>query len=306
MLTMTQVRTLVRELSDTKVLSVYLDTRVKDPAMRAAWRPALTNVLRNLGDSLSGDDHAEFVRAAMRLEQTLLPEDGAWGAPGWMALATADKVHFAKELPVKTSTQAVWRDGPVIAPYLRVLKQHHPVVVALVDSRSARLFRYAWGRLESLADMRISVHAIDVGKHPRLNVRGTSHPAPRSSTDTEHAANRRMTDFRRLVSDLAHRLADLARDNSWILIGGTPAWSRFAAAALPKHLAERTLVSGSLAISASNEHIATAAKQAGSALRATRGSVMLETMLDLAGAEGRAVHRGKLSFALEAEPVPAA
>ena len=98
MLTMTQVRTLVRELSDTKVLSVYLDTRVKDPAMRAAWRPALTNVLRNLGDSLSGDDHAEFVRAAMRLEQTLLPEDGAWGAPGWMALATANKVHFAKEL----------------------------------------------------------------------------------------------------------------------------------------------------------------------------------------------------------------
>ncbi len=289
MLTMTQVRTLVRELSTTKVLSVYLDTRVTDPAMRAAWRPTLTNALRNLGDSLSGDDHAEFVRAAMRLEETVLPGDGAWGAPGWMALATADKVHFANVLPTKTSTQAVWREGPVITPYLRVLKQHHPVVVALVDSRSARLFRYAWGRLEPLSDMRISVHAIDVGKHPRLEVRGTSHNAPRSSTDTERISSRRMTDFRRLCSDLALRLADLARDDSWILIGGTPAWSRFAAAALPNHLAERTLVSGSLAINASNEQIATAAKRAGSALRSTRGNVMLETMLDLSGAEGRAV-----------------
>ena len=163
--------------------------------MRAAWRPALTNALRDLGDSLSGDDHAEFVRAAMRLEQTVLPENGAWGAPGWMALATADEVHFANELPVRTPTQAVWRDGPVIAPYLRVLKQHHPVVVALVDSRSARLFRYEWGRLDALSDMRISVHAMNVGKHPRLHVRGVAYPAPRASTGTERAATRRMTDF---------------------------------------------------------------------------------------------------------------
>ena len=289
MLTMTQVRTLVRELSATKVLTVYLDTRVTDPAMRTAWRPALTNALRDLGDSLSGADHAEFVRAAMRLEQSVLPEDGAWGAPGWMALVSANEVHFASELPVRTATQAAWRNGPLIAPYLRVLKQHHPVVVALVDSRSARLFRYAWGRLEALSDMRISVHAIDVGKHPRIHVRGMSYPAPRSSTGTERAATRRMTDFRRLCADLALRLADLAGDDSWILVGGTPAWSRFAAAALPKHLAERTLVSGTLGIGASGVQIATAARRAASALRATRGNAMLERMLDLAGAEGRAV-----------------
>ena len=289
MLTMTQVRTLVRELSATKVLSVYLDTRVTNPAMRATWRPALTAALRSAGAGLTGADHEEFMLAASRLEDAMLPETGTWGAPGWMALATATGVHFADELPMRTPTMALWRDGPVIAPYLRVLKQHHPVVVALVDSRSARLFRYAWGKLDTLSDMRVSVDAIDTGVIPRLDGRGTSFSAPRSSTGTERAARRRMTAFRRLCAMLSDRLDELAGNASWILIGGTPAWSRFAGAALPSHLAARTHVSGTLGLTATHEQIATAAKHAGSALRATRGSALLDTMLELAGAEGRAV-----------------
>jgi hypothetical protein len=289
MLTMTQVRTLVRELSATKVLSVYLDTRVTDPAMRDAWRPALDTALRGAGATLSYDDRAEFALAAAHLENAVLPESGSWGAPGWMALATANGVHFADELPTRTPTMAIWRDGPVIAPYLRVLKQHHPVIVAIVDSRSATLYRYAWGRLDALSDMRVSVDALDTGVPPRIDSRGTSYSAPRSSTGTERAARRRITAFRRLSAVLGDRLAELARDGSWILIGGTPAWSRFAGAALPPHLAARTHVSGTLGLTATEDEIATAAKHAGSALRATRGSALLDTMLEVAGAEGRAV-----------------
>lgn len=289
MLTMTQVRALLRELSGTKVLSVYLDTRVTDPAMRAAWRPALTSALRSAGAEVTVAENEEFMLAVSRLEDAVLPESGTWGAPGWMALATATGVHVAAELPVRTSTMAVWRDGPVVAPYLRVLKQHHPVVVALVDSRSARLFRYAWGKLDSLSDMRVSVDAIDTGVIPRFDGRGTSFPAPRSSTGTERAARRRMAAFRRLCTMLNDRLAELAGDGSWILIGGTPAWSRFAGDALPSHLAARTHVSGTLGLAATHDQIANAAKHAGSALRATRGSVLLGTMLERAGAEGRAV-----------------
>lgn len=289
MLTMTQVRTLVRELSATKVLSVYLDTRVTDPAMRDAWRPALAGALRELGSTLSGDDHEEFRLAAARLEDAALPASGAWGAPGWMALATANGVRFADDLPTRTPTLAVWREGPVIAPYLRVMKQHHPVIVALVDSRSATLFRYAWGRLDALSDMHISVDALDTGEPPRHELRGKSIPSPRSSTGTERAARRRMTSFRRLCAILGDHLTELAADGSWILIGGTPAWSRYAASALPPHLAARTHASQTLGFNATDEEIATAAKHAGSALRATRGSALLGTMLERAGAEGLAV-----------------
>ena len=289
MLTMTEVRTLVRELSSKKVLSVYLDTHVTDPAMRDAWRHSLTAALRRVAATLHGDDLAEFTRATMRLESTVLPESGAWGAAGWMALATADGVQFADELPMRTPTMAVWRDGPVIAPYLRVMKQHHPVIVALVDSHSARLFRYVWGKLDAVAHVIVPIEATFAAARSRRELRGRAVAAPRSATGTEHAARRRRTAFDHLCALVGERLAELSAGGSWILIGGTPVWSRLAGESLPANLAKRTYVSTSLALDASLDQIATAAKHAGSALRSTRGSMMLETMLERAGAEGRAV-----------------
>jgi hypothetical protein len=132
MLTMTEVRTLVRELSTKNVLSVYLDTHATEPAMRDAWRPALGAALREAGSVLSGDEVAEFQRAVACLEDAALPGNDSWGAPGWMVLATASGVHFAAQLPVRTPTMAVWRAGPVIAPYLRA--RQCAVVAAIVPS----------------------------------------------------------------------------------------------------------------------------------------------------------------------------
>jgi hypothetical protein len=289
MLPGTQVRTLVRELSATKVLSVYLDMHVTNPAMRDAWRPALAAALREAGAALIGDDYAEFQRAVAQLEGTALPDSGVWAAPGWMVLATADGVRLVNELPLRTPTMAVWREGPVIAPYLRALKQHHPVIVALVDSRSVMLYRYVWGRLVQLSDRHISVDDLEGGELPRHNPRGKALPSPRSSTGTERAARRRMVSFRRLSALLREHLTELAADGSWILIGGTDAWSRYAAAALPPQLAARTHVSRTLRCDATDEEIATAAKHSGSALRATHGSALLDTMLERAGAGGLAV-----------------
>jgi hypothetical protein len=119
MLTMTEVRTLVRELSTTNVLSVYLDTHATDAATRDAWRPALGAALGEVGVALSGDEAAEFQRAVTCLEEAALPGSDSWESPGWMVLATASGVRFAAQLPVRTSTMVVWREGPVIAPYLR-------------------------------------------------------------------------------------------------------------------------------------------------------------------------------------------
>jgi hypothetical protein len=289
MLTMLQAQALVRELSATKVLSVYLDTRVTDPAMRDAWRPALTTALRTVGAGLAGDDHAEFARAVAQLETAILPQSGAWGAQGWMALVTASGVRFADALPMRPPTMAVWRDGPVIAPYMRVLKQNHPVIVALVDSRSAMLYRYAWGTLTGFPDMKLSVDTLHAGDPSLREFRGKSVPAPRSATGTERADRRRLAAFRRLATALEARVAEMAGDGSWILIGGTPAWARLAGEMLPPKLARRTMVSATLGHDAAEADIASEAKHAASALRAARGRELLETMLERAGAEGRAV-----------------
>src|SRR5690606_40519187 len=102
MLKPTELRELWRDLEDREVLTVYLDSRVTDPAMREAWRPALLTAIRSAGASITdSDDRAECDRAAAFLREPESPPGGLWGAPGWVALATAEGVRYAGDLPVQ-------------------------------------------------------------------------------------------------------------------------------------------------------------------------------------------------------------
>src|SRR5690242_11502658 len=90
-----------------RTLTVYLDARVTDPAMRHAWRPALTTALRDARAAIADEgERAEFDRAASFLERPLPAPGGVWGAPGWVAIATADGLRHAAELPVRVPTLA--------------------------------------------------------------------------------------------------------------------------------------------------------------------------------------------------------
>ncbi len=279
--------TLLRDGAGAGTLTVYLDARVTDPAMRHAWRPALTAALREARAAIAdARERADFDRAAAFLEQPLPAPAGAWGAPGWMAVATPDGLRHAAELPVAVPTHAAWRDGPVVSPYLRVLKQHRPVIVALVDSRSARFFRYAWGTLTALADETLSAPdgvALATGSE----LRASSSPAPRGALDTERADRRRAALFRRLASLLGARLAALAGEDGWLLIGGTRAWAQHAGQLLAPRFTGRLLVDPSLDHDAPDREIARAANEAASALRAAHGAALLDRLLERMLPQGR-------------------
>lgn len=73
MLTLSDIRALARDFSNTNVLSAYVETRVTDPAMRDAWRPALATALRDLGASVPQHEQAEFERARSHLEDEPVP-----------------------------------------------------------------------------------------------------------------------------------------------------------------------------------------------------------------------------------------
>src|SRR5690348_11110488 len=234
MLTRLQLRDLVRALEDTRVLTIYHDARVTDPAMRRAWRPAIASALRPLRAGLRSErERAAFDRAAAFLNDPVPSLDGVWGAPGWVAFLAATGPLYTGELPVHPTTLAVWRDGPAIAPYVRALKQRRPVIVALVDSRSVRFYRYAWGTLASLPDATIAVEPHREGSAAPAVPRGISHPAPRSAVSSELTRRRRLASFQRLVAPMVQRLTELAGDDGWILIGGTREWARLAGDALP-------------------------------------------------------------------------
>lgn len=289
MFSLSEVQALVRDLSATKVLSVYLETRVTDPALRDAWRPALSNALRGLAEELPEHEHAEFERARSVLEDALPRLGGVWGAEGWVAFVTAAGEHHATDVPTSVPTLAAWRDGPVVAPYMRVLKEHRPVFIALVDARSARLFRYVLGVLDELPEMSLLAREHPApGIPPGPGRRGQAIGAPRSVTGTERADRRELAAFEGLAASLAARLAELAGDEGWILIGGIREWARLAGGALPAHLADRTEVSDTLTNDATIAEITEAAQRAATALRAAHGQELLTSLLDDAGVPGRA------------------
>jgi hypothetical protein len=288
MLSPSKLNELAHELAGTRVLSVYLETKVTDPAMRNAWRPALAAAVRGARASVMDDrDLAEFERATAHLEDPQHLPGGAWAAPGWVAFVTAEGARYVADLPVTPPTLAAWRDGPIVAPYMRALKQHRPVIVAVVESGAARIYRYAWRKLEPLGEMRTSEEDGRSGKSPHVP-RGSAYPAARGAVGTESADRRRRDAFHKMATALGQRLAHLAGDDGWVLIGGTPEWSKHASDALPRPLEGRVLVSSTLDHDASEDAIAREARHAATELRVAHGQHLVERLLDRAGGHGKA------------------
>jgi hypothetical protein len=288
-LTPTQLNELVRELGNTRVLTVYHGARVTDPAMRHSWRAALGAALQPVRNGITDEaERAEFDRAAAYLDDPWPPIEGVWGMKGWAAFLTPDGARYAGSLPVQPPTMAAWRYAPVITPYLRAFKQHRPVIIALVDSRSARFYRYALGELEELPEKALSVPDIEPGAPERPQPKGgPSHPGPRGSLDTESLQRRKEKNFVRLATMLASRAVELAGDDGWILIGGTPEWARHAGDAMPASHSSRVMVSATLDRKAHDKEIAEAAKHAASELRSQQGHELVERILERSGDGGR-------------------
>jgi hypothetical protein len=88
---------------------------------------------RNSRQDASTDDaeRDEFDRAAARLDDADPAPGGVWGAPGWVAIVTAEELHHVADLPV----------------------QGRAVIVAVVESRGTTLYRDAWDKLEELEEL---------------------------------------------------------------------------------------------------------------------------------------------------------
>lgn len=290
MLTLAELRELQHEFDGINVLSVYLETGATDPAMRNAWRPTLHGAIRDARALVTDDaGRAEFDRAAAFLSDREPSPRETFRAKGWVAFVTADGVRYASDLPVAPVTTAVWRNGPVISPYLRALKQSRPVLVALVESGSARLFRYAMGALEPAGELMAPGYDADRPGRPTAPSRpGVSASAPRGATGSDSVTRRRHASFDRLVALLGERFVQLGDADSWILIGGTREWANLAGDTLTGEFKERLMVSTTLDHDASDSEIATAAKHAASDLRAAHGLSLVDQLIDRGGGHARA------------------
>ncbi len=290
MLTPTQLNELVRELGSTRVLTVYHGARVTDPAMRHSWRAALGAALQPVRNGISDEtEREEFDRAAAYLDDPWPPLDGVWGMKGWAAFLTPEGPRYAGSLPVQPPTLAAWRVAPVVTPYLRALKQLRPVIIALVDSRSARVYHYAAGELREMPEMAlVAPDSSEPGAQERPPSKGgPSHPGPRGTLDTEALQRRKATNFHRLATSLASKLVEAAGDDGWILIGGTREWARHAGDAMPSSHASRVMVSSTLDHNAHETEIAETAKHAASELRSRHGHELVQRIMERSCDGGR-------------------
>src|SRR5262245_42088520 len=137
MLTHEGLADLERSLRDTHVLSVYVDGRITDPAVRRGWRVQLDRRLRDLRNWLAEsprEERDQLERAIALLEEELEPLGDSISATGWAAFISRAGVKYAEPLPVPMPTMAAWSVGICAAPYVRALKQHRPVIIAVAGT----------------------------------------------------------------------------------------------------------------------------------------------------------------------------
>jgi hypothetical protein len=288
MLTYTQLVALHRALSNKRVLSVYLDGSASDPAKQRSWRVQLDQSLADLRRWLDDSSHAEreeFEQCVHRLDTALAGFSAGIGAPGWAAFITADRIHDAQRLPAPAPTLAVWSTGPCIAPYMRALKEHRPVIVVLVEARRASMYRYHLGKADGIDVIRAH-HSIDQPEHMGTPARQGFHTGTRGRAGRDAAQRGLLRGRDRMIAEAADRVQELAGADGWILIGGIDRVAARLAQRLEPLAPNRVTLAGSLDVHASEADIAQFARSGASELRDAADDRRITEILDLVGAHG--------------------
>ena len=224
MMTSDDLKNLYREHADTHLLSVYLDADQQDPAKRDLWRVRLKNQLseeRTRIEQEAPDQVSTFGDAAdLLIKQLNTDPDSFLSGRGWVGFALPDKVLYAENLPTPMPTLVCWEKGIRVAPYLRTLKHNRPVLLALVDSREGRIYRFHRGHFEEVDTLsaREFVGATDVGtrKRPtdRTGIRG------RTTTDAADAVADAARE--RLIGSIRDAVESNWAQDALVIVGGIP------------------------------------------------------------------------------------
>ena len=290
MLTFTQLVALHRALANKRVLSVYLDGSAADPAVQRSWRVQLDHSLMDLRrwlEDSSRSEREELEQCVRRLDQAMAGFGGGIGAPGWAAFITVDRMHHEGRLPAPAPTMAVWSTGPCIAPYIRALKQHRPVVVVLADARQASLYRYHLGTMD-YHDVVRAHHVVEQPAHMGTPARQGFHTGTRGSAGRDAAQRSLLRGRDRMIAEAADRVLELAGADGWILVGGI---KRVAAQLTPllQSRAPNRVAQCALDVHASEAEIIQGAQSCVSQLRDDVDDRRVAELLDLAGAHGLGV-----------------
>ena len=260
MMTLQQLSALNRSLHRQQVLSVYIDGSASEFSILHRWRTQLDNELTGLRAWLARSRHTEredFETCARHLDETLAQFKRGLGAPGFVSFITRDGVIDSHTLPIPVPTLAVWSPGPAIAPYMRAMKETHPITVILADSSKAELFQYRAGKVESIGTTR---------------------------KDTAHLSLSEGRD--QMIDEVVSRALAIMDADEFVMVGGISGLARRIVARLDASVGDRAIELIGLDIHASHARIRDAVKAAASKLRAAFDCQRIAEITDDAAAGG--------------------
>jgi len=208
-------------LAGEKVLTAYIAAEERDPTERSSWRRRLAAGLDTLAGDLDDNERRSFDTARALLETELKPHKGFLPGRGWVAFVTPERVAVCTDVPAPMPDLVRWRDGAVLGPLLRALKQNRPVLTVLIDSRRARVLRYAGGELSEEAAYRADTFIDDL-TDVNGSKRGGTRTGMRGETGTDAAERIQREEMERLVRMVADELRPKIDSDTLVLIGGSP------------------------------------------------------------------------------------
>lgn len=291
MVTYSRLHNVERTLRDTRVLSVFLPGGPADPAEQPGQPVHLGDALAALREVHANDSHDEreaLENAIGLLEHALTSTHRDVRSPGWVAYVTATDVHLAEPLSVRVPLRVSWEIGIQVAPLLEALGAQRPAIVALVESRMARVYRYADGAVTHLETVRAETH-IEPPAHMGAAARQGFHTGTRGRTGTDQAQREHLAGRERMLRALAERMIELAAPEAWLLFGGAPTAAKSAYVTLPEHAAPRAMVLRQLHLRATPHEIAQAAAAGVGLLRDTEDLAAVHRILEQLNAAGHGV-----------------
>jgi hypothetical protein len=287
MLTHERLMDLFRQLRDQKVLSVYLDAEQNNPAERNKWRVRLEHEMsRKLRETSDLAERGRLEQAWRQLQDKLSGYDAFLPEKGWVGFATPDSVWYAENVSAPMPTGVYWEEGARVAPYVRALKQQRAVMVLLLDTRRARIFRYHNGDAVELADERADTWLGDLADVSQSK-RGATHTGMRGETATDTAQRALDLSADRMVKDTIEEVVQKIGNDGFLVLGGVTEAVARVWHLLPKGLERRTIEMSSLHVDMTPHEVRASAQEAATLLTERMQTELLHDVIETSGGEGR-------------------
>jgi len=273
-------------LADEKVLTAYIAAEERDPTERSSWRRRLAAGLDAVATGLEADERRSFDAARTLLEAELEQHRGFLPGRGWVAFVTPDRVALCTDVPAPMPDLVRWRDGATLGPLLRALKQNRPVLTVLIDSRRARVLRYAGGALSEEAAYRADTFIDDLTDVNGAKRGGTT-SGMRGETGTDAAERIQREEMERLVRMVADALRPQIDNDTLVLIGGSPGAETALQKLLQPLAGGRVVLDTSLHLDMTPAQLKPVVERTASALSQESQLALVREVIDSAASHGR-------------------